>query len=139
MACSTTPARESIVAATRSTVSRARSGLPTLTFGISQLPSPRKRATAGGADWQRGALVRHQLTPGLTSLLPAMAGLPPFISFSTSYLELNSAVLRPCALERNAATEGHTRHTAAGCNWLLVRATTTASIRCPFSERCRYR
>jgi hypothetical protein len=28
--------------------------------------------------------VRHQLTPGLTSLLPAMAGLPPFISFSTS-------------------------------------------------------
>ena len=29
--------------------SRARSGLPTLTFGISQLPSPRKRATAGGS------------------------------------------------------------------------------------------
>jgi hypothetical protein len=27
-------------------------------------------------------------------LLPAMAGLPPFISFSTSYRELNSAVLR---------------------------------------------
>jgi len=32
------------------TASRARSGLPTLTFGISQLPSPRKRATAGGSD-----------------------------------------------------------------------------------------
>ena len=28
----------------------ARSGLPTVTFGISQLPSPRKRATAGGSD-----------------------------------------------------------------------------------------
>jgi len=30
--------------------SRARSGLPTLTFGISQLPNPRKRATADGSD-----------------------------------------------------------------------------------------
>ena len=38
------------VAATRSTASRASSGLPTLTFGISQLPSPRKQATAGGSD-----------------------------------------------------------------------------------------
>src|ERR1700751_2127756 len=94
MACSTTPARESIVAATRSTASRARSGLPTLTFGISQLPNPRKRATAGGADGERGGLGRRQLTPGLISSLPAVAGLPPFISFSTSYPELNSAVLR---------------------------------------------
>jgi len=41
------PSKGSIVAATRSTASRARSGLHTLTFGISQLPSPRKRATAG--------------------------------------------------------------------------------------------
>ena len=49
MACSTTPARESIVATTRSTASRARSGLPIVTFGISQLPSPRNRATAGGS------------------------------------------------------------------------------------------
>ena len=44
------PARESIVATTRSTASRARSGRATLTFGISQLPNPRKRATAGGSD-----------------------------------------------------------------------------------------
>src|SRR5437879_7079572 len=100
MACSTTPARESIAAATRSTASRVRSGLPTLTFGISQLPSPRKRATAGGSDGRRAALVRHQLTPGPTSLLSAMAGLPPFISFSTNYLELNSAVLRHTGNER---------------------------------------
>jgi hypothetical protein len=33
-------------------------------------------------------------------LLPAMAGLPPFISFSTSYPELNSAVLRHTDNER---------------------------------------
>ena len=30
------------------------------------------------------ALVVRQLTPGLISSLPAMAGLPSFISFSTS-------------------------------------------------------
>ena len=35
----------------------------------------------------RAALVRRQLTPGLTSSLPGTAGLPPFISFSTSYAE----------------------------------------------------
>src|SRR4029077_8957922 len=87
---STTPTRESIVAATRSTASRARSELPTLIFGISQLPNPRKRAKAGGSDGERAALVRRQLTPGLISSLPAMAGLPPFISFSTSYPELDS-------------------------------------------------
>jgi len=32
--------------------------------------------------------------------LSAMAGLPPFISFSTNYLELNSAVLRHTGNER---------------------------------------
>src|SRR5258707_12920897 len=93
MACSTTPARESIVAATRSTASRARSGLPTLTFGISQLPGPRKRATAGGAGGERAAQGKPQPTPGLTSLLPAMAGLPPLISFSTTYLERDSTIV----------------------------------------------
>src|SRR6476659_4282574 len=94
MACSTTPVRESIVAATRSSVSRARSGLPTLTFGISQLPIPRKRAMVGGSDGQRAALVRHQLTPGLISSLPGTDGLPPPIFLSTSYPELDSAVRR---------------------------------------------
>ena len=38
----------------------------------------------GGSDGYRVALVRHQLTPGLISSLPAMAELPVFISFSTS-------------------------------------------------------
>jgi hypothetical protein len=41
------------------------------------------------------ALVRRRLTPGLISSLPATAGSPPFISFSTSYPELDSAVRRP--------------------------------------------
>ena len=53
-------------------------------------------AMAGGSNGYRAALVRHQLTPGLISSLPGTAGLPPFISFSTSYLELPDvdAVLR---------------------------------------------
>jgi hypothetical protein len=43
---------------------------------------------ADGSNGYRAALVRRQLTPGLISSLPATAGLPPFISFSTSYPEL---------------------------------------------------
>jgi len=43
---------------------------------------------AGGSNGYRPALVRRQLTPGLISSLPGTAGLPPFISFSTSYPEL---------------------------------------------------
>ena len=49
----------------------------------------------GGSNGYRAALVRRQLTPGLISSLPGTAGLPPFISFSTSYPELDSAVRRP--------------------------------------------
>jgi hypothetical protein len=37
-----------------------------------------------GSDGCRVTLVKRQLTPGLISLLPAMAGLPLFISFSIS-------------------------------------------------------
>jgi hypothetical protein len=48
-------------------------------------------ATANGSNGYRAALVRRQLTPGLISLLSGMAELPPFISFSTSYPELDSA------------------------------------------------
>jgi len=48
----------------------------------------------GGPDEYRAALVRRQLMPGLISSFPGMAGLPPFISFSTSYSELDFAVLR---------------------------------------------
>src|SRR6202162_4723993 len=94
MPCSTSPGA-STVAATRSIASQARSRLLTLTFDISQLPGPRNWAMAGGAQGYLGAPVRRQLTPGLISSLPGTAGLPPFISFSTSYGELDSAVRRP--------------------------------------------
>jgi hypothetical protein len=55
------------------------------------------------AGWSAGyqaAQVKRQLTPGPISSLPGTAGLPPFISFSTSYPELNSAVLRHTDNER---------------------------------------
>jgi len=44
------PKRASTVAAMRSIASRPRSALFTLTFDISQLPSPRNWAMAGGSD-----------------------------------------------------------------------------------------
>src|SRR5712671_2226868 len=61
-------------------------------FGYQQLLVPRNWAMAGGSNGYRAALVRRQLTPGLISSLCGTAGLPPFISFSTSYPELDSAV-----------------------------------------------
>ena len=78
------PTRASTVAAMRSNASRAPSRLLTLTFAISQLPSPRNWAMVDGSDGYRAALVRRQLTPELISSLSGTAGLPPFISFSTS-------------------------------------------------------
>src|ERR1700730_11263177 len=95
IAFSTTPARECIVAVTKSTASRARSKLLTLNSDISQLPSPRNRAIAGWSAGYQPARGRRQLTPGPISSSPGTAGLPPFISFSTSYRELDSAVRRP--------------------------------------------
>src|SRR6266705_3589034 len=62
---------------------------------LSQLPGPKNWAIAGGSNGYRAALVRRQLTPGLISSLPRAAGLPPFISFSTNYPDLDSAVRRP--------------------------------------------
>src|SRR6266478_285635 len=100
IAFSTTPPRECIVAVTKSTASRARSKLLTLNSDISQLPSPRNRAMAGWSAGYQAARVRCQLTRGLISSLPGTAGLPPCISFSTSYPELHSAVLRHTDNER---------------------------------------
>ena len=82
------PTRSVYRGRTRSIASRARSRLLTLTFAISQLLGPRNWAMVGGSNGYRAALVRRQLTPGLTSSLPGTAGLPPFICFSTSYPEL---------------------------------------------------
>jgi hypothetical protein len=94
IACSTIPTKASTVAATRSIASQGRSRRLILIFDISQLPSPRKWAMAGGSDGYRAALVKRQVTPGLISSLPGTAGSPPFISFSTSYPELDD--LRRC-------------------------------------------
>src|ERR1700756_5038796 len=100
IAFSMTPARESIVAVTKSTASRARSKLLTLNSDISELPSPRNRAMAGWSAGYQVVRVRRQLTLVLISSLPRAAGLPPFISFSTSYRELDSAVRRRIAKRR---------------------------------------
>src|ERR1700722_18496330 len=95
IALSTTLARESFVAVTKSIALRARSKLLTLNSAISQLRSPRNRATAGWSAGYQAARVRRQLTPGPISSLRRTAGLPPFIFFSTNYPDLNSAVRRP--------------------------------------------
>src|SRR5438876_7740412 len=62
IAFSTTPARECIVAVTKSTASRARSKLLTVNSDISQLPSPRNRAMAGWSAGYQAARVRRQHT-----------------------------------------------------------------------------
>src|SRR2546427_1571845 len=60
IAFSTTPARECIVAVTKSTASRARSKLLTLNSDISQLPSPRNRAMAGWSAGYQAAIARFR-------------------------------------------------------------------------------
>ena len=50
---------------------------------------------AGGSNGYRALLVRRQLTPGQISSLSGTAGLPPFISFSTSYPEMDPACDSP--------------------------------------------
>ena len=80
---------------TKSIASRARSKLLTRNSNISQLPSPWNRAMAGWSAGYRAALVRLQLTPGLISSLRGTAGSPPFISFSTSYREMD-CIMRSC-------------------------------------------
>ena len=57
-------------------------------FRYQPIAGPRNWETAGGSNGYRAAQVRRQLTPGLISSLPGTAGLPPFISFSTSYPEI---------------------------------------------------
>jgi hypothetical protein len=82
----------SIVAATRSIASRARSRRLIPTFDISRLPSPRNWAMGGASNGYRAALATRQLTPGLISSLPGTARLPLPIYFSTSYREQGSVV-----------------------------------------------
>src|SRR6266849_5913315 len=122
IACSTTPAREPIVAVTKSTASRARSKLLTLNSDTSQLPSPRNRAMAGWSAGYQAARVRRQHTLVLISSLPGTAGLPPFIFFSTNYPDLDSAVLRHRDNERFVgATRKLCQRLAAPVTWLCNR------------------
>ena len=66
---------------------------------------------ADGSNGYRAALVSRQRTPGLISSLPETAGLLQFISFSTSYPELDSAVR---ALMRRIGVAESTRLTGDG-------------------------
>ncbi len=63
-------------------------------FQYQPIAEPEELGNGGRVRWVSAALVRRQLTPGLISSSPGMAGLPPFISFSTSYPELDD--LRRC-------------------------------------------
>ena len=64
-----------------------------------------------GSDGYRAALVRYRTTPGLISLSPAMAGLPPCISSSTSYRkhsnETVDIMIEAAAMLENVAFNGH--------------------------------
>jgi hypothetical protein len=64
-------------------------------FLYKPIAAPEELGNGGRSNGCRAAQVRRQLTPGLISSLPGTAVLPPFISFSTSYPELESAVRRP--------------------------------------------
>src|SRR5437870_9118260 len=59
------------------------------------MAGPEELGNGGQVQWVSGALERCQLTPGLISSFPRTARLLPFISFSTSYPELDFAALRP--------------------------------------------
>jgi len=56
-------------------------------FRYQPIAEPEELGNVGGSNGYRGPLVRRQLTPGLISSLRGTAGLPRFISFSTSYHE----------------------------------------------------
>ena len=59
-------------------------------FRYQPIAEPEELGNGGRLQGYRAALAIRQLTPGLISSLPEMAGLPPFISSSTSYPELGA-------------------------------------------------
>ena len=62
-------------------------------FRYQPIDEPEEVGDGGRVRWVAGLLAMRQLTPGLISSLPGMAGLPLFISFSTRCAELVSGVL----------------------------------------------
>ena len=61
-------------------------------FRYQPITEPAESGNGGLVRWVSGRPGEAQHTLVLISSLPGTAGLPPFISFSTSYPELNSAV-----------------------------------------------
>ena len=57
-------------------------------FRYQPIADPEELVNAGRVNGWRAAVVRRQLPPVLISSLVGTVGLPPFISFATSYLKL---------------------------------------------------
>jgi hypothetical protein len=60
-------------------------------FRYQPIAKPEELGNGGRVQWVSGRPGEAPARPGLISSLPGTAGLPPFIFFSTSYPELDSA------------------------------------------------
>ena len=63
-------------------------------FRYQPIAKPEELGNGGRVQWVSGRPVEAPAYAGLISSLPGTAGLPPFIFFSTSYPELDSAERR---------------------------------------------
>src|SRR5690348_14766472 len=77
-----------------------------LDFRYQPIAEPEETGNGGRVRWVAGRLGEAPAYAGTDSSLPGTDGLPPFISFSTSYPELNSAVLRHTGNERFVGISG---------------------------------
>ena len=85
-------------------------------FRYQLIAAPEELGDGGRIRWLSGRPVSRQLTPGLISSLPGTAGLPPFISFSTSYPELCPArsPLSPSSIPHPGDMRGGERVRSSG-------------------------
>jgi hypothetical protein len=87
---------------------------------------------AGGSNGYRAALVSRQLTPGLISSLRETAGFPPFISFSTSYPELDSSTYgNSSRISEPPLEEAGPLTTARWIRWANLTLRIRPSVRSP--------